>query len=160
MSEFNDKIIIIDKVLTPMDCQELIQYYKNLGHTHEWNGTFPMAIDNSNYFLMEKVLKIEKKISNFFDNKIKIDWCEIVKWPIGSYKPNHFDVGSDETVFTSVTYLNDDYRGGETYIVDDIKVIPKIGRTVFFDGNYYEHGVSRVKNNIRYTLPIWYKIEE
>ena len=42
-------------------------------------------------------------------------------------------------------------------ILNDIKLIPKIGRTVYFDGNHYMHGVSNIEKNIRYTLPIWYK---
>lgn len=160
MSEFNNKIIIIDKVLTLVDCQELIQYYKIFKHTHEWCGTFPMSIDNDNIFLMEKIFKVEKNISNFFIGKIKTDWSEIVKWPVGSYKLNHFDTASNRTVFTSITYLNENYCGGETYIVNDVKIIPKIGRTVLFDGNYYEHGVTEIKKNNRYTLTSWYKIDQ
>lgn len=91
------------------------------------------------------------------EEKIAVDWCEIVDWPAGSDQALHLDTSSDHTMFTSITYLNDDYRGGRTHIKDDLEIIPKVGRTVYFDGNFYLHGVTLVERGTRYTLPIWYK---
>jgi len=150
------KIIILDDVLSQSECQELIQFYHSNGFTHEWNNTFPMTIDLNNEFLNKNVKKIEKAVNELLPKKLKADWSQIVKWPTKSYHNPHHDFALDQTVFTSITYLNDDYAGGKTFFVDDMKVTPKIGRTVCFDGQFYEHGVSEIVLGERYTLPIWY----
>lgn len=157
MQDLSGKIFIVDDILNKSECDELIRYYDINGHTHQWENFFPMSIDMNSQFLYCYISKIENSINEFLKEKLVIDWCEIVKWPIGSFKLPHKDITSKETTFTSVTYLNDNYDGGETYIVDDIKIVPKVGRTFFFDGVHYTHGVTEVKKYDRYTIPIWYK---
>jgi hypothetical protein len=154
---FENKIIVLDSVLSKTECDFLINFYNRHGCTHGWAGTFPMTIDFKDQLVNQYIFKIEDNIKKMLSDKISVDWCEIVKWPHGSYKNDHFDTASNKTVFTSVTYLNDDYHGGETFIVNDMKIVPKIGRTVYFDGQFYKHGVSKVQNTDRYTVPIWYK---
>lgn len=88
---------------------------------------------------------------------IEIDWCEIVFWPMGSYMDPHFDGASADTVFTSITYLNNNFIGGNLYIENDGGFCVKTGRTLSFDGQHYKHGVSQVLSGERYTMPIWYK---
>ena len=157
-TQFNNKIFVFDNVLSMDECNMLIQHYDDKGPTHKWNDTFPMGVDyhDSPEGIINCFLKIQKIVSENFDTSIGIDWCEIVKWPIGSTMNTHKDIASDNTIFTSITYLNEDYSGGQTYILNDITFVPKIGRTVCFDGNFYEHGVSEVTSGCRYTAPIWY----
>ena len=133
----------------------MIRFYNVNGHTHEWGGTLPMTIDMNNILLANVVKKITNSINQLF-NFIQPEWSEIVKWNTGCQQKSHYDTTIDNIVFTSVTYLNNDYEGGHTYFKDDIEVIPKVGRTVFFDGKYYLHGVTQVTSGTRYTLPIWY----
>lgn len=164
-SHFIDKIIIFDNVLNQFECERLIEYYNKTARDHchliiPWESTYTMSIDLSNTYLENKVFKILNKINNHLSVKIKVDWCNIVHWPVGSSQGNHYDIASDKTIFTSITYLNDDYEGGETYHVNDMTIIPKMGRTVCFDGNYYEHGVHEVKKCSRYTVPIWYMLPD
>jgi hypothetical protein len=102
----------------------------------------------------EKTRDIVLKVAKGSD--YDIDWCEIVKRPPGSGHPKHFDRTLDRTVFSSITYLNDDFTDGKTYFVNDFEVKPKPGRTLYFDGQCYEHGVTEVKDSDRYTLAIWY----
>ena len=163
---FKNKIVIIDEVLSTSECAELIEFYKNEGPTHSHRDTLVMDINLGNKFLKDKINKIKYhsvKIApppvNIFNIQVDVDWAQIVQWPKNSYQLPHLDSFSSQTVFTSITYLNDDYSGGKTYIVDDIKIIPKVGRTVFFDGNHYRHGVSKIHKKTRYTLPIWYKLK-
>jgi len=151
------KIIILDDVLSHEECRTLIDFYLATGPTHTWRGTFPMMINLADDFLKSKVGSVENAINELLPEKITVDWCEVVAWPQGSSQAVHHDTASLETVFTSITYLNSDYRGGRTFIVDDIEVVPKVGRTVAFDGNHYLHGVTEVAGNFRYTLAIWYK---
>jgi hypothetical protein len=95
-----------------------------------------------------------------FDKKIYIQRCEIVRWPTNAFQNLHLDSAHQNNILTSITYLNDDYEGGETYMFQDIKVVPKTGRTVFFNGHYYQHGVNEIRSGSRYTLPIWYNLNE
>ena len=159
-NDFKNKIFILDMVLSPNDCESLIDYYRSHGATHEWNGTRPMTMNLIDQFLKSKVSSILDRINLCLDGTLAIDWCEIVEWPEGSRQNLHYDDANNNTVFTSITYLNDDYLGGRTYIKDDIETVPKIGRTVCFDGNHYLHGVTEVTQGTRYTLPIWYKKQQ
>ena len=85
---------------------------------------------------------------------------EIVKWPTNSFQAKHFDrdqFSGESSGLASITYLNDDYEGGQTCIVDEkLCVNPKTGTTFFFDGKKYEHEVKPITNGIRYTLALWY----
>ena len=146
-----DRIIISDNVISESDCNYLIQLYERTGPTHNWLDYQAMTIqppgDQKTRDILYKVI-----IATGYD----IEWCEIAKRPPTSGHPKHFDTTSDKTIFSSVTYLNDNFTGGETYLVNDVEVPPKTGRTLYFDGKCYEHGVNMVKDFDRYTLAIWY----
>lgn len=77
-------------------------------------------------------------------------------WPPGSLQNSHFDDTRDTTILTSITYLNDDYEGGQTYFKNGVVVNPKKGKTVFFDGKKYKHGVSKIIQGNRYVCAFWY----
>lgn len=155
------KIIILDDVLTQKDCENLINFYNTKGtFIKKFRDIYPMHINLSEELLFLNVKKILNNINGLLKNKLNIDWCQIVKWPENSFQPDHFDDGKKSTVFTSITYLNTNFIGGKTYFVNDIEIVPKIGRTIYFDGNYYKHGVTRVEKDIRYVLPIWYELNE
>lgn len=144
-------------MLSHSDCSALMDIYGQRGYTHQWQNFFPMSISKDDYFLMGFVNKILNSINELLPSPINVDWCEIVRWPNESYMGSHKDLSKQETIFTSITYLNEEYDGGYTYLVNDMYFQPKIGRTVFFDGQYYEHGVSQIMKGERFTLPIWYK---
>jgi hypothetical protein len=155
--ELQDKIIILDNVLTQEDCNFLIDYYNYKGPTHNWRDTYPLNLDIFDDTISDYIYKIENKINEVVNNLIMFDWGEIVQWPKESKQGLHTDHASKVTTFTSITYLNTDYIGGETFFENDIEVKPKVGRTLCFDGNHYRHGVKEIINGTRYTLPIWYK---
>ena len=154
-----NKILVLDDIISESDCKYLISLYEEKGPTHEWSGTYPMSIGNCpiSQKIHPFILKIQDSINEYKNLNVKVDWCEIVKWPANSFKQDHYDSSSDQTVFASITYLNDDYSGGETYLVNDLVVKPKRGRVIAFDGQQYLHGVSRVSAGDRYTIAIWYK---
>jgi len=97
--------------------------------------------------------KISQHIKNI-NKSLYINYCEIVKWRTLSYQGEHNDF--DYHPFTSIIYLNDNYNGGET-IVDDIKVKPKKGKIITFEGKKLKHKVNKITKGIRYTIPVWYK---
>ena len=81
--------------------------------------------------------------------------CQVVHRPEGTSHGLHIDEARNSTVMTSITFLNDDYKGGELYFEDGLTILPKSGRTVYFDGRANKHGVKQISGN-RFTLAIWY----
>jgi hypothetical protein len=115
----------------------------------------------------------------------------IAEWPIGGQQHPHVDTYStyelddptDELQedldnnrasfnikdnpnreWTSITYLNTNYNGGETWFPEyaeswyeeSFKHTPKQGQSVVFRGVSTLHGVSPVRRNSRYTIAQWY----
>lgn len=158
----NGKIIVIDDVLTKSECLEAIKVYnlarfKNSPQVGAYNDTIVYHMNATDEFLLSLTSKIKDSIM-FLTNEIEVDWSQVVGWFDGSKQEYHTDTASVRTVLTSITYLNDNYSGGETSFLNDIQVVPKTGRTVYFNGAHYVHGVNEITKGIRYSLPIWYKI--
>ena len=147
MSNF---ILIKDDLLETKEINNLIKFYDdNLIDVKKFRDTFPLDLNNN-------FMNIKNKI-NIFLKKYLIDWWQIVRWPFGSYQDLHFDITSNLTTLTSVTYLNKDFTGGETFFEDQTIIYPKLGRTLIFNGQNYKHGVKKIMSGNRFTLVIWYK---
>ena len=143
--------LIVPNLLEFNMCSFLIDaYQKNSNFALKWRNYYPLLTKPSE--------EISNIFCSFYNNYI--ERMEIVKWPENSYMEKHFDVsqvGGKSSGLTSITYLNDDYEGGQTCIVDEkLCVNPKIGTTFFFDGQKYQHEVKPIKTGTRYTLSIWY----
>lgn len=138
--------------LSSQECGCLIELFENNRNKHKiWRNTIILKINDCTLFEL-----ISKEIQEKF--LIEPNYFEIVKWPVGSYMTYHVDGKINKSNnFASITYLNTDYQGGET-VVENIKVIPEIGKTICFEGSKYKHKVNKVENNSRYTLAVWYKI--
>lgn len=56
--------------------------------------------------------------------------------------------------YAALTYLNDDYEGGEIYFPEyGLEIKPKAGELIFFPGShFYEHGVNEVVSGNRYAV--------
>ena len=87
------------------------------------------------------------------DKEAFVNYTEIVKWPEGESQDAHIDF--DWHPYTSILYLNDDYKGGQTK-VDDKIIQPKKGRIITFKGSKLTHEVLKITKGDRYTVPIWY----
>lgn len=104
-----------------------------------------------------------KKLINFITNFLGSrgvtaypETIQITIWKENSKQDMHFDITRESTNLTSITYLNEDYLGGETVFDNGIVIRPEIGKTVFFDGKKYLHGVNPIIQGTRYVLAIWY----
>ena len=147
--------LLTDNFLSNKECNFLIDFYKsNETKSFLFRDVYPLKLDIDNFAISFLVEKLEST-SKLFNSKI--DWFEIVKWPIGSEQNLHFDGASNKTTFSSIVYLNQNFEGGETYYEDGTIIKPILGRSLFFDGNYYKHGVKKVKKNTRYVIATWYK---
>ena len=144
------RITIVDDFMSNKQTEYLLNFYKNNVHLRKkWRTTFPISITG--------LFKDLENKYNRFDKKNCVDWIEIVHWPEGSFQELHLDSSSQSTVFTSITYLNDDFVGRETAFEDGTTVKPKKGRTLFFDGAVLSHKVNLIKKGNRYTVAVWYQ---
>lgn len=94
------------------------------------------------------------KSFGFHDNKqlhVQEVWINEVSNQTNKEDNPHTDINQ----LTSVTFLNEDFEGGCLEIYDNEKIIkiePKKGKTVFFQGSKMYHRVLPVKNGKRYTM--------
>jgi len=150
--------LLLDNFINKSEADYLISLYEEHKHlSFKFRDVYPLSIFENN--LTQAKFLVEKLNSIAAPKKAVVDWIQIVKWPEGSKQALHFDKLSDETVLTSVCYLNDGYKGGQTYFEDGTQFAPKSGRTVFFDGKYYKHGVKKITSKTRYVASAWYKIK-
>ena len=142
----------------------MANYIQNFA-VNQMNSNFQIWGDtktiDSRSFPEDKVINealqlITNTASKYYSN-VELDWAQIVEWPVGASQALHVDSASNKTVLSSITYLNNNFRGGETIFEDGTTVAPVPGRTVFFNGVKYVHGVHAVSNASRFTIPIWYK---
>lgn len=152
-------ITVVEDVITESQAYYCIERFNQNIPTREYFGK--LLIDNNDYLgddidFVDILSTIHKCALRFVPN-IEIDWSHLNYWPTFSRHDLHHDTKSKETIFTSITYLNCSYRGGETFFEDGTSISPVMGRTVFFDGIRYNHGVRPISHGNRFTLSVWYK---
>ena len=155
-------IAIVENSISESQAYYCIERFNKNLPIREYHGK--ILID-ANHFLEDdqeynKILSIIHQNALKFNPNVLIDWSHLNFWPAHSLHNLHHDTKSDKTTFTSITYLNCGYRGGETFFEDGTIVSPVTGRTVFFDGVKYLHGVMPVLHGSRFTLSVWYKVKE
>jgi len=74
------------------------------------------------------------------------------------FLPAHQDLGVSSRLISTVSYLNDNYDGGEIeFRQSNVKIKPEAGSIVFFPSNFlYIHEVMPVTKGTRYSMPHWY----
>jgi hypothetical protein len=118
--------------------------------------------------------RLKPIIENFYNVRVQPTGTTIVRWLPGQFQNPHADKelhdGPDAGLpndfpyydIASLFYLNEDYEGGELYFpLQGIQFKPKRGAAYFFPGDMnYVHGVTEIKNGIRYTCPFFWEILE
>jgi len=151
-------VLIKDNLNSKEFCKNAINFYKkNKNKAKKFRNVFPLDLKKEDLEIdfINKIHNISKTINNSI-----IDWAQIVYWPKNSFQDFHFDNSSDKTTLSSICYLNDNYIGGQTYFEDGTIFTPITGRTLFFDGKYYLHGVKKIISGNRYVLAMWYKNDQ
>jgi hypothetical protein len=151
--------LIQDGMLDKSACDTLINLYQdNRPLTKLWHSTNTLNLAQVEDQHDQLAKKIIFGMTTFLSTKGAVafpELCQVVHRPEGTSHGLHMDDARTSTVMTSITYLNDDYEGGETFFEDGLTVAPKLGRSLFFDGRAFRHGVNEIKGN-RFTLAIWY----
>jgi hypothetical protein len=118
--------------------------------------------------------RLKPVIENFYNVKVFPTGETIVRWLPGQFQNPHADkelhdgpdAGKPNSFpkydLSSLFYLNDDYEGGELYFpLQQVQFKPKKGAAYFFPGDMnYIHGVTEIKNGVRYTCPFFWEILE
>lgn len=118
--------------------------------------------------------RLQPIIEEFFSVKVEPTGQTIVRWLPGQFQKPHADKelhdGPDAGLpndfpyydLSSLFYLNDDYEGGELYFpLQGVQFKPKKGAAYFFPGDKnFIHGVTEIKNGVRYTCPFFWTILE
>ena len=148
-------IYIKDHVLSNEDIDQLRPFVEK----QDWNSWYEslhVEIPSTHNI----VQKVKNTINADFNNSHplfnEVDWSQIVVYDTGCSKNFHLDHASDKTTGTSVTFLNEDFVGGEA-IVEGVQIVPIKGRTYYMDGKMYKHAVLNVIKGARFTLTCWYK---
>ena len=159
-------ILIIPDLIPKILCEQLIHIHnRNQGLVTEYSDTRVLDMnllfgEDTHKTVRKCSMYIERTISKHFTPKF-VEYVQIVKWLPGGSMGLHNDNARDTTSLVSITNLNDDFQGGAHYIDDlskneKLDILPKVGKTVAFDGKKYLHGVREVTKGTRYTLAIWY----
>jgi len=82
----------------------------------------------------------------------------ILKYVSGGELPPHQDIGVSSRSLSVLSYLNDDYEGGEiSFPQSNVTLKPKAGSIVFFPSNFiYVHTIAKMKSGVRYAIPSWF----
>jgi len=149
------KTLILDNFLTHHECNSIIRFYKeNEENVFNYRDVFPLNCNAINIKLSSLTAKLFE-VSKLFESQI--DWFQIVRWPKNSFQELHFDSASKETTLSSIVYLNDNFKGGQTFFEDGTIFQPVKGRGLFFDGQYHKHGVKKIEDVDRFVVATWYK---
>ena len=102
--------------------------------------------------------------------KIYVDTLHLVRWPVGYELMPHADAENPDGTqhqfywrdFGTVTFLNDDFEGGDLYLPNQkIEIKARPGYTGIFPGSLeYLHGVKRITNGTRYTIASFLTYDE
>ena len=129
------------------ECNSLIDYFKK-------RACFQVKYENT---IVVKLMKVTfPKLFNTLkkDFNITFNYGQIVYWPPFSYMDYHYDGTSEKNnTFTSICYLNDDFKGGRT-LIEDKKIEPEIGKVIVFHSKSMKHGVEKVDGG-RFTFISW-----
>jgi predicted 2-oxoglutarate/Fe(II)-dependent dioxygenase YbiX len=179
----SNHIFRYDNVLDAATCDQICKYLLNEKGDHTKSDSLDVPwFDNDvlNYrtigdiYIRNKIQLYRHYVKNLvmisFNKPVFIEYTDLVIWREGKSQDRHKDDGYKENdplrvrKFTSVTYLNDDFEGGHTFIEtehgDDYMSVPKKGSVVIYvSDERAKHGVTKITKGIRITLPIWFCID-
>ena len=178
--------LCIENTLSASECTALRRVFDRLSdrlfksHLTDpyWNDRFIWISDvaaadpDAAGIMMAQAKRMREEMAKFYRLRVPIygDLLQIVQWPVGLAMPPHADNANPDGSlhqmayrdFGGVTYLNDDYEGGELYLTGlDIAIKPRAGMFLGFTGGFHhEHAVLRVRSGAtRLTMPTFYTFD-
>jgi len=169
-------IIVYENLLQPDDCNEIANYViqDKINNTQEeglpWEKGNNILLDHIDKKFYEYIIAyrwmLNSITSMYFKEIVYPTHSDIVLWNTGDQMAPHVDDGSWGTAedveglwwrdYSAVTYFNDDFTGGETFVKDYVNK-PKTGSVIIFPSSY-EHGVHEVLSGKRVTFAMWFTL--
>jgi prolyl 4-hydroxylase len=158
--QIKSNIIVIDNFLSKEKCQQLIDLLNNYSfskaHQYE-NGRCNKEVfiedDKIKSIFLEQIKKLRlsgfKKILEYHEP------FEFYKYEIGDFILPHEDSSiifesGEESNFTALVYLNDDFFGGSTFFTNlNKKITPKSGTLLLFKHNLV-HESQKIEYGTKY----------
>ena len=157
-------------------CRDLIQFHKShrhltgVGDGSDYTGIRFMHIKSPwlRQYVAEVIVDLVVEIRKTSDQIVYPEMIAINEWPIGGVQSPHLDTYSNQEMthgtspdkpsreWTCILYLNDNYRGGRTYVPDGEIYEPEQGSGLLFQGIYIPHGVEKVRRHPRHTISFWF----
>ena len=162
--------------ITDYECKRLIEYQEsrcpNDLRAGFWAGRITDQYSTTIKPLIDDIhIKICYFIQQFYNEKVYLEYSNLVYWGKGMDLPVHadnFNIHDLSTInntkfkyrdYGYILYLNGDFQGGELWFpkYDDYKIKPTAGKLVFFTGGSKDmHGVTKITDGKRYTLTGWF----
>jgi prolyl 4-hydroxylase len=187
--KINNDIFLWKKVINKNDCQEIINIVENycdwdeattFGETKDYRKTKIIHLTSqygNNSFLYwahntigYAIKRIAEETRSFYmlnekETSLQIatdEGFQFLKYEKGDYYKTHVDDGDGEKIkriLSVVVYLNNDYKGGETFFPrQKIKVKGNVGDILVFPSNYcYHHSSEEILEGNKYSVVTWFK---
>ena len=181
-----DLIYQFDNVIESTICDRIANFYNDNyindindttrlpwfeGNTYYWNQLRETEIGDDIKLCRESMLELCK---DSYNTQCFPNTTTLVMWKPGKRMAAHKDNGYDDDKeifhmreYTGVLYINDDFDGGETFILkensndEEICYKPKKGSLLLFrSDDTCIHGVKPVLDGNRITLSMWFTLDE
>jgi len=171
----NKKMKILDDFLCPSDCDQIIKFSEDLYERSKVIADGQSMISNVRTSRSAYLYNLNKDLKDRIYSKVTcmlkgLPYEKVEELQSVSYQPKqefktHFDAGKDmNRLYTILIYLNDDFKGGETFFPElSLMLEPKKGKAVLFhnlnkDGSidlYSLHAGLPVTRGTKYACNIW-----
>jgi len=163
-------------------CEKMISFFYKYLDTKELNvndmydgrtiNLFNCSAESHELNCFNEIINsIKKEMCRKYDLKdLFLEYAGMCKWEAGQYLNLHGDnayypSGEPNYVphrdYSSIVYLNDNFLGGNFYFKDNTHYSIKTGMLMGFpSGVEYAHGIKKVLRGNRYTLAIWWTLNE
>lgn len=170
-------ILCVDNVFSERKCNQIISKLDQLNmweHSMIEGSRVVSKIRNSFQFYIsncpdEYIKSVDHLIYTCLNNILIGHYCKkfttlnisngegfyALKYGVGDYYDYHSDqVMHFPRTVSSILYLNESFKGGETHFKhQDLKISPKSGRLIVFPSYYnYEHSSLEVTEGIKYNI--------
>ena len=162
--------LVIDDAVAGTGCSDLVDFFRaNIGvygwknkvefWSHRLINAHDLPQGSSARTALEEIgSRVVDAISREWDEKAMVQASQLVSWPAGTNQDAHTDKFFSDTRFAAILYLNADYSGGATFLEmpdSPVRVTPRTGRLLVFEGSRIVHGVDKVLAGTRYTNAMW-----
>jgi hypothetical protein len=156
-----EEYFVVENFVSPEDCAGLIAFIDSLTEetfTQKRDGRLTIAnadLGPSTEFINKYTPKVQKVLSD--EHQVRTFFLAV--YPPGAGILPHVDEDEAELAddMGVVYILNDNFAGGEIYLPEwDFLYTPKAGDAVFFPINRYMHGVMKIIDGVRYSVPLQY----